>query len=47
MDVKEKGEREASRSASGPGRVGLLVPEGEREGSAAVVAGKADWGSGE
>jgi len=47
VEVKEKGEMEVSRSVSETGKVGLSIPEGEREGSATVVAGKADWGSGE
>ena len=47
VEVKEKGEREVSRSVSEPGSMGLSFPEGERDGSATVVAGKADWGSGE
>jgi hypothetical protein len=38
VEVKEKGEMKASRSASEPGKVGLSIPEGEREGPATVVS---------
>ena len=45
-DGSEGKGREGSVEIS-TGEVGLSIPEGEREGSATVVAGKADWGSGE